>query len=61
MELREGLKLKTLGDFKAYLQRVNGCPFSSPCPVEELQSKVDGYKSCVECCRKYLISKECEV
>lgn len=54
MKLKEGLAFTTLSEFKSYLQRVNDCPFSTPCPVEDLKSKVDGHNICVECCKRYL-------
>lgn len=57
MKLKEGLKISTIGGFQHYLKSVNDCPFSTPCPVDELESKADGYRICVECCRKYLVSR----
>lgn len=58
MELREGLKLDTMEEFRSYLEKVNGCPFTSPCPTEDLKSKTDGYSICLECCKRYLTMKK---
>lgn len=57
MQLKRGVRITNMDEFRSYLKRVNDCPFSDPCPVDALEGKIDGFKNCMNCGRKYFLEK----